>query len=159
MDMEYELRALRNQLAEKSKHFLQLQKKVSWIHIPYTYIFYLVHSRSFWCLNFHICDCMRLTNSGFWYYIHFSMIQLAMCRKSEENISLVYEIDGTEALGSCLRVRPCSNDAPDLSKCTIQWYRSSSDGSKKELISGPLTFLIVFFLLLYLSFKMFCSVS
>jgi hypothetical protein len=47
MDMEYELRALRNQLAEKSKHFLQLQKKVSWIHIPYTYIFYLVHSRSF----------------------------------------------------------------------------------------------------------------
>jgi hypothetical protein len=87
------------------------------------------------------------------------MIQLAMCRKSEENISLVYEIDGTEALGSCLRVRPCSNDAPDLSKCTIQWYRSSSDGSKKELISGPLTFLIVFFLLLYLSFKMFCSVS
>jgi hypothetical protein len=111
MDMEYELRALRNQLAEKSKHFLQLQKK------------------------------------------------LAMCRKSEENISLVYEIDGTEALGSCLRVRPCSNDAPDLSKCTIQWYRSSSDGSKKELISGPLTFLIVFFLLLYLSFKMFCSVS
>ena len=29
MDMEYELRALRNQLAEKSKHFLQLKKKVS----------------------------------------------------------------------------------------------------------------------------------
>ncbi|KAL1197973.1 Stomatal closure-related actin-binding protein 1 [Cardamine amara subsp. amara] len=90
MDMEYELRALRNQLAEKSKHFLQLQKK------------------------------------------------LAMCRKSEENISLVYEIDGTEALGSLLRVRPCSDGAPDLSKCTMQWYRSSSDGSKKELISGAI---------------------
>ncbi|KAF8111134.1 hypothetical protein N665_0076s0130 [Sinapis alba] len=88
MDMEYELRALRNQLAEKSKHFLQLKKK------------------------------------------------LAMCRKSEENISLLYEIDGNEALGSCLRVRPCSDEAPDLSKCTMQWYRSSSDDSKKELISG-----------------------
>ncbi|CAH8352274.1 unnamed protein product [Eruca vesicaria subsp. sativa] len=88
MDMEYELRALRNQLAEKSKHFLQLKKK------------------------------------------------LAMCRKSEENISLLYEIDGNEALGSCLRVRPCSDEAPDLSKCTVQWYRSSSDDSKKELISG-----------------------
>ncbi|KAJ0238984.1 Stomatal closure-related actin-binding protein 1 [Hirschfeldia incana] len=89
MDMEYELRALRNQLAEKSKHFLQLKKK------------------------------------------------LAMCsRKSEETISILYEIDGNEALGSCLRVRPCSAEAPDLSKCTIQWYRSSSDDSKKELISG-----------------------
>uniref|UniRef100_M4D6D5 Stomatal closure-related actin-binding protein coiled-coil domain-containing protein n=1 Tax=Brassica campestris TaxID=3711 RepID=M4D6D5_BRACM len=88
MDMEYELRALRNQLAEKSKHFLQLKKK------------------------------------------------LAMCRKSEENVSLLYEIDGNEALGSSLRVRPCSDEAPDLSKCTIQWYRSSSDDSKKELISG-----------------------
>ncbi|VVB01667.1 unnamed protein product [Arabis nemorensis] len=88
MDMEYELRALRNQLAEKSKHFLQLQKK------------------------------------------------LAMCRTSEENISRIYEIDGTEALGSCLRVRPCSDDGPDLSKCMMQWYRTSADGSKKELISG-----------------------
>lgn len=75
---------------------------------------------------------------------HFSIIQLAMCRKSEENISLIYEIDGTEALGSCLRVRPCSDDAPDLSKCMLQWYRSSSDGSKKELISGLLTFRIFF---------------
>lgn len=69
------------------------------------------------------------------------MIQLAMCRKSEESITLLYEIDGTEALGSCLRVRPCSDDAPDLSKCTMQWYRSSSDDSKKELISGLVTFL------------------
>lgn len=79
--------------------------------------------------------------------LHFSIIQLAMCRKSEENISLLYEIDGTEALGSSLRVRPCSGDAPDLSKCTMQWYRSSSDGSKKELISGPLTFSIFFSLI------------
>lgn len=71
-------------------------------------------------------------------FFYLFLIQLAMCgRKSEENISLLYEIDGNEALGSCLRVRPCSNEAPDLSKCTIQWYRSSSsDDSKKELISG-----------------------
>ncbi|XP_010557466.1 PREDICTED: stomatal closure-related actin-binding protein 1-like [Tarenaya hassleriana] len=88
MDMEYELRALRNQLAEKCRHSLQLQKK------------------------------------------------LAMCRKSKEGVSLLYEIDGSEALGSCLRIKPCSDDAPDISKCSIQWYRLSSDGSKKEPISG-----------------------
>lgn len=77
----------------------------------------------------------------------FFFIQLALCRKSEENVSLLYEIDGNEALGSCLRVRPCSDEAPDLSKCTIQWYRSSSDDTKKELISGPLTFFSSFFFL------------
>lgn len=133
MDMEYELRALRNQLAEKSKHFLQLQKKVSWICIRYTCLFFLVHSSSF-SLSSLLCRHFFYTK------LHFSIMQLALCRKSDDNISLIYEIDGTEALGSCLRVRSCSNDAPDLSKCTIQWYRSSSDGSKKELISGPLTF-------------------
>lgn len=74
----------------------------------------------------------------------FSIIQLAMCRTSEEIISHIYEIDGTEALGCCLRVRPYSDDGPDLSKCMMQWYRSSADGSKKELISGPLTFCIFF---------------
>ncbi|XP_010521573.1 PREDICTED: stomatal closure-related actin-binding protein 1 [Tarenaya hassleriana] len=87
MDMEHELRALRNQLAEKSRYSLELQK------------------------------------------------MLAVCKQSEEKISLLYEIDGSEALGSCLRIKPCSDDAPDISKCSIQWYRSSSDGSK-EPISG-----------------------
>ncbi|XP_057480605.1 stomatal closure-related actin-binding protein 1 [Actinidia eriantha] len=87
MDMEHELRALRIQLAEKSKNSLLLQK------------------------------------------------ELAMSRRVEENVSYSYELDGSEALGSHLRIQPCSDSAPDLSECSIRWYRLTP-GGKKELISG-----------------------
>ncbi|MBA0857474.1 hypothetical protein Goshw_012941, partial [Gossypium schwendimanii] len=88
MDMEHELRALRVQLAEKSKHSLLLQK------------------------------------------------ELARSKRVKENLSHLYELDGAEVLGSYLRIKPCSDIAPELSKCAIQWYRFSSEGGKKELISG-----------------------
>ncbi|XP_062171920.1 stomatal closure-related actin-binding protein 1 [Alnus glutinosa] len=88
MDMELELRALRSQLMEKSKHSLRLQK------------------------------------------------ELAMSKRVAENKSQLFELDGHEALGSYLRIQPCSDNAPELSKCLIQWYRVSSEGGKKELISG-----------------------
>ncbi|KAJ6984903.1 stomatal closure-related actin-binding protein 1-like isoform X2 [Populus alba x Populus x berolinensis] len=88
MDMEHEIRALRIQLAEKSKRSLQLQK------------------------------------------------ELARSMRAEQSIFQLFELDGTEALGSCLRINPCSDNAPELSKCSIQWYHLSSDGGKKELISG-----------------------
>ncbi|XWS52653.1 hypothetical protein CRYUN_Cryun11dG0089400 [Craigia yunnanensis] len=88
MDMEHELRALRIQLAEKSKHSLLLQK------------------------------------------------ELARSKRVEENLSHLYELDGAEILGSYLRIKPCSDIAPELSNCSIQWYRISSEGGKKELISG-----------------------
>lgn len=48
----------------------------------------------------------------------------------------MYEMFGTEALGSYLRIYPCSEDAPDLSECSLQWYRLTSDVGKKELVSG-----------------------
>ncbi|KAK8550707.1 hypothetical protein V6N13_119215 [Hibiscus sabdariffa] len=88
MDMEHELRALRIQLAEKSKHSLVLQK------------------------------------------------ELARSKRVEENLSHIYELDGAETLGSYLRIKPCSDIAPELSQCSIQWYRISSEGGKKELILG-----------------------
>ncbi|KAL2510930.1 Stomatal closure-related actin-binding protein 1 [Abeliophyllum distichum] len=88
MDMEHELQALRIQLAEKSKHYLKLQK------------------------------------------------ELATSKKGEETTPYLYEIDGTEALGSYLVIYPCSDRAPEISECTIQWYRTTSVGGKKELISG-----------------------
>ncbi|GAA0156995.1 hypothetical protein LIER_14355 [Lithospermum erythrorhizon] len=88
MDMEHELRALRAQLEEKSKHSLQLQK------------------------------------------------QLAVSKRSEGNVNHIYDIDGTEALGSTLQICHCSEEAPDLSECSIQWYRISSESGKKELIVG-----------------------
>ncbi|KAL7226307.1 hypothetical protein ACSBR1_021424 [Camellia fascicularis] len=88
MDMEHELRALRVQLSEKSKHSLQLQK------------------------------------------------ELAMSERVEENMIHLYELDGPESLGSYLRIQACSDSAPELLGCSIQWYRLTADRGKKELISG-----------------------
>ncbi|KAL3513192.1 hypothetical protein ACH5RR_025909 [Cinchona calisaya] len=85
MDMEQELHALRLQLAEKSKHSLQLQK------------------------------------------------ELAISKRSEMNM---YELDGTKALGSYLRICPCSETVPEPSECSFQWYRLTSEAGKKELVSG-----------------------
>ncbi|XP_028124447.1 stomatal closure-related actin-binding protein 1-like [Camellia sinensis] len=62
--------------------------------------------------------------------------ELAMSRRAEENKFCVYEFGGSETLGSALRVQPCSDEAQDLSKCSIQWYRISTEGSRRELISG-----------------------
>lgn len=66
----------------------------------------------------------------------FICLQLAMSKRAEDNICLLYELDGAEALGSYLQIRPCSDTAPELSNCSIQWYRISSDDGKRELISG-----------------------
>lgn len=60
-----------------------------------------------------------------------------MKKKGMEDNQL-FELDGVEALGSYLQIQPCSDNAPDLSECSIQWYRISSEGGKKELISGIL---------------------
>lgn len=54
----------------------------------------------------------------------------------EETVSQLYELDGTEALGSCLHIQPCSLAATELSECTIQWYRLACEGGKQEPISG-----------------------
>ena len=68
--------------------------------------------------------------------------QLAVRKRGMDNNTQLYELDGTEALGSYLEIQTCSDNAPDLSKCSIQWYRVSSEGGKKELISGILLYFI-----------------
>ncbi|XP_057758157.1 stomatal closure-related actin-binding protein 1-like [Arachis stenosperma] len=88
MSMEHELRALRAQLSEKSRHYLRLHR------------------------------------------------ELSRMKKGEEKASHLYELEGTETLGSYLQIEPCSDNALELSKCSFQWYRVSPDGAKKELISG-----------------------
>ncbi|KAK4762459.1 hypothetical protein SAY86_008227 [Trapa natans] len=60
--------------------------------------------------------------------------QIAIIRKGEKDV-LLFELNGAEALGSFLEIQPSSDDAPELSKCSIQWYRVPDSG-KKELISG-----------------------
>ncbi|KAJ8766793.1 hypothetical protein K2173_008347 [Erythroxylum novogranatense] len=62
--------------------------------------------------------------------------ELVLSRRREQSITQFYEFDGSEALGSYLRIKPCSDNSSDLSNCLIQWYRVSSEGGKKELISG-----------------------
>lgn len=59
-----------------------------------------------------------------------------MSKRNEENKSCLYMLDGSEALGSYLRVQPCSDEVPQVSKCSFQWYRLSSEGSWREVISG-----------------------
>ncbi|XP_030525799.1 stomatal closure-related actin-binding protein 3-like isoform X1 [Rhodamnia argentea] len=62
--------------------------------------------------------------------------ELTMSKRAEENRSRLYILDGCEALGSTLRVRPCADNAPALCKCSIQWFRTSFDGSQRDAISG-----------------------
>ncbi|KAF7819149.1 stomatal closure-related actin-binding protein 3-like [Senna tora] len=88
MAMEHELRALRDQIREKSIFSIKLQK------------------------------------------------ELTMSKRDADNKSCPYKLDGSETLGSYLRVQPCSDEVPPISKCSFQWYRLSSEGSWREVISG-----------------------
>ncbi|KAG5242515.1 stomatal closure-related actin-binding protein [Salix suchowensis] len=88
MDMEHELRALRNQIRDKSIVSVKLQK------------------------------------------------ELAKSKRAEQNKSAPYVLDGSETLGSSLQLKPRSDSSPPLSKCSVQWYRVSSEGSQHEVISG-----------------------
>ncbi|XP_050245180.1 stomatal closure-related actin-binding protein 3-like [Quercus robur] len=88
VDMEYELRALRAQVWEKSVFSVKLQK------------------------------------------------ELAIRKRDEENKFRLYVLEGSENLGSYLKLKPCSDKAPQLPNCSIQWYRLSSEGTWREIISG-----------------------
>lgn len=64
--------------------------------------------------------------------------QLEIKNRPMENKSNLYELDGLECIGSCLQVISCNNaeSTLDISNHSIQWFRVSEDGNKKELISG-----------------------
>ena len=88
------------------------------------------------CFFDKIEDCCDVFHSNLsQIFFHFTL-QLARTKKGEENAPHVYELEGTETLGSYLQIQPCSDNGPELSECSIQWYRVSSEGAKKELISG-----------------------
>lgn len=59
-----------------------------------------------------------------------------MSKRAQENQSCLYELGGCESLGSSLQVQPCSDEAQELSKCSVQWYRIPTEGSRREIISG-----------------------
>ncbi|XP_021745598.1 stomatal closure-related actin-binding protein 3-like [Chenopodium quinoa] len=62
--------------------------------------------------------------------------ELAMTKRAEESRLCVYQLEGAQTLGSCLRIRPRANNAPDLPKCSIQWFRLSPEGDHTEILAG-----------------------
>lgn len=100
--------------------------------LPFVFYFYFA-AQFVYALKIGLLWLISCTLSHF--YLH--IIQLATSKRGMENNCQLYELDGHEALGSYLEIQPCSDNAPELSKCSIQWYRVSSEG-KKELISGIL---------------------
>ncbi|EXB54224.1 hypothetical protein L484_002074 [Morus notabilis] len=62
--------------------------------------------------------------------------KLAISKRAEENKSRLYMLDGSAMLGSYLRIQVSSDEAPQLSKCSIQWYRVSLECNRDEVISG-----------------------
>ncbi|XP_073284843.1 stomatal closure-related actin-binding protein 2-like isoform X2 [Primulina huaijiensis] len=62
--------------------------------------------------------------------------ELQMSRKTENNSNQLYELGGSQSLGSILRIQSCSNEAAELAKCSVQWYRLSSQCSRREPILG-----------------------
>ncbi|XP_010938834.1 stomatal closure-related actin-binding protein 1 isoform X2 [Elaeis guineensis] len=62
--------------------------------------------------------------------------ELERNKKLEENKNQLYELEGLESLGSSLHIIPREDTAPDISTCSIQWYRIQPEGNKKELIPG-----------------------
>ncbi|KAL9251261.1 Stomatal closure-related actin-binding protein 2-like protein [Drosera capensis] len=62
--------------------------------------------------------------------------ELAINKRAEENRYCMYKLDGAQRLGSCLKIQPRSDEAPDVSECSIQWYRVSSEGSQTDVIFG-----------------------
>ncbi|PHU00811.1 hypothetical protein BC332_30598 [Capsicum chinense] len=63
---------------------------------------------------------------------------LPMSRRAGQNKSKFFELTGCEMLRSILRVHSCSAEAIDVSKCSIQWYRLSSECRRREPIIARL---------------------
>ncbi|XP_073045914.1 stomatal closure-related actin-binding protein 3-like isoform X2 [Primulina eburnea] len=62
--------------------------------------------------------------------------ELQMSRKAEDNSNQLYEFSGSQSLCSILRIQSCSNEAAEPAKCSVQWYRLSSQSSRREPILG-----------------------
>lgn len=61
-----------------------------------------------------------------------------MIKRLEEDSSDLFELEGSDTLGSQFRIMPRFDGAPNITNCPIQWYRVISGGTR-ELISGTLS--------------------
>ncbi|CAF2058989.1 unnamed protein product [Brassica napus] len=63
--------------------------------------------------------------------------EIATIKRAEESMSCPFVLEGTQSLGSCLKIHVSAPDnAIDLSNCSIQWYRAACETSRREAISG-----------------------
>ncbi|KAG8055070.1 hypothetical protein GUJ93_ZPchr0001g32630 [Zizania palustris] len=88
MDMEFELKALRNLISEKNQLCNQLMK------------------------------------------------ELAMIKRLEEDSSDLFELEGSDILGSQFCIIPRFDGAPDITSCPTQWYRVISGGDRNLILGA-----------------------
>uniref|UniRef100_A0A804QYL3 Stomatal closure-related actin-binding protein 1 n=2 Tax=Zea mays TaxID=4577 RepID=A0A804QYL3_MAIZE len=62
--------------------------------------------------------------------------ELAMIKRLEDDSSGLFELEGSNTLGSQLCIIPRVDGASNITNCPIQWYRVISGGTR-ELISEP----------------------
>ncbi|KAK9079260.1 hypothetical protein SSX86_000930 [Deinandra increscens subsp. villosa] len=58
--------------------------------------------------------------------------ELLLKKLVEDNKLSLYALEGSRSLGSVLRLQSCSEEAMELSKCSLQWYRLSSQCSRNK---------------------------
>jgi hypothetical protein len=100
------------------------------------------------------------------------MKELAMIKRLEEDSSDLYDLEGSDILGSQFCIIPRFDDAPDISSCPTQWYRVISGGNRNlilgmlsdqhymELVGSPKSILISFIckaIIAVISFCLLCS--
>jgi hypothetical protein len=61
-----------------------------------------------------------------------------MIKRLEDDSSGLFELEGSNTLGSQLCIIPRVDGASNIANCPIQWYRVISGGTR-ELISGTLS--------------------
>ncbi|KAJ4763057.1 stomatal closure actin-binding-like protein [Rhynchospora pubera] len=64
--------------------------------------------------------------------------ELDLLRRLKEDKKCLFALDGLEILGSSLHIKSQNISAPDITNCSIQWYRLHPDGGKREIISGAI---------------------
>ncbi|XP_078170825.1 stomatal closure-related actin-binding protein 1-like [Carex rostrata] len=62
--------------------------------------------------------------------------ELEFLRRLKEDEECSFEMEGLEILGSSLHIKSHNNTAPDITNCSVQWYRLHPSGGKREIISG-----------------------
>uniref|UniRef100_A0A0D9YGA8 Stomatal closure-related actin-binding protein coiled-coil domain-containing protein n=2 Tax=Oryza glumipatula TaxID=40148 RepID=A0A0D9YGA8_9ORYZ len=64
------------------------------------------------------------------------MKELAMIKRLEEDSSDLYDLEGSDILGSQFCIIPRFDDAPDISSCPTQWYRVISGGNRNLILGA-----------------------